>query len=309
MRKFCLVGFFCFLLTQPILGSVSAVAAAFSSAQCGNSTSTCASASDCCASRYSPDHFGCLVYAGKVANTSVGCGDGLTIDANSNVCCKMGPENPPSTTLPNVLIIGDSVSIGYTTIASKNVVTLLEKYAAVQHGPWDVSDGGAGDTAMGVLCLDRWLMTQASQPVNWDLIAFNFGLHDMTNTTYCEDLYKAQLTNITTRLSNLGSKLVYMTTTPFMPRRLLNNTVVEDMNAIARTVMDAHNITVLDLYGLVASYCGPIPYVDCDICDVHPCTFHYNDDGENMQAKLIAKTILRELNQTSKQLRASGMHV
>lgn len=37
---------------------------------------------------------------------------------------------------------------------------ILRPVAQVQHGPWDVSDGGAGDTAVGVACLDRWLVTQ-----------------------------------------------------------------------------------------------------------------------------------------------------
>ena len=48
----------------------------------------------------------------------------------------------------------------------------------VQHGPWDVSDGGAKDTAFGVVCLDRWLMTQAAEPITWDVIVFNFGAFD-----------------------------------------------------------------------------------------------------------------------------------
>ena len=112
---------------------------------------------------------------------------------------------------------GDSVSIGYTTLASQNVVSLLSKDAAVQHGPWDVSDGGAGDAATGVVCLDRWLMTQAGEQVKWDLITFNFGLHDLTNGSRCEGLYRSQLTNITQRLVELGTELLYITTTPFMP--------------------------------------------------------------------------------------------
>jgi hypothetical protein len=109
---------------------------------------------------------------------SQGCGDGLPSDGkdNTTLCCKPGPGLAPSSTLKNVLIIGDSVSIGYTSLGTKNVMKLLAPMAQVQHGPWDVSDGGAGDTATGVACLDRWLMTQTQQPVKWDLITFNFGL-------------------------------------------------------------------------------------------------------------------------------------
>ena len=78
-----------------------------------------------------------------------------------------------------MLIIGDSVSIGYTTLSSNNVVKQLADVAQVQHGPWDVSDGGAKDTAYGVLCLDTWLMTTERHPVDWDVITFNFGTYVM----------------------------------------------------------------------------------------------------------------------------------
>lgn len=57
--------------------------------------------------------------------------------------CKPGAHLPPSTALPNVLIIGDSVSIGYTP----PVATHMAKVALVQHSPWDVLDGGAEETA------------------------------------------------------------------------------------------------------------------------------------------------------------------
>ena len=46
----------------------------------------------------------------------------------------------------------------------------LSGVCQVQHGPWDVSDGGAGNTANGVTCLDNWLVTQALEPVKWEAI-------------------------------------------------------------------------------------------------------------------------------------------
>ena len=272
--------FLCALLGQ--LGGARAAA------QCGNTSSMCPKAEDCCASSYSPSKFGCLVDVGDLSKTSAGCGDGL---GTSPVCCKMGPGLSPSKELKNVLVIGDSVSIGYTTLASKNVVSLLEDVALVQHGPWDVSDGGAGDTATGVACLDRWLQTQAMEQVRWDLITFNFGLHDMTNTSHCEGLYRDQLANITARLASLEpTKLIYFTTTPYMPLRTVGNTVVEDMNTIATDMMRARGIHVVDLYKTVTDHCGDI-YADCSICRAHPCSFHYNDAGMTSQAAVVAASI------------------
>ena len=123
--------------------------------QCGNTSSVCPRPEDCCALpvNYSPSKFGCLVDVGDLATRSANCGDGL--GNSSQFCCKMGPALPPSKTLKNVLIIGDSVSIGYTSYASPNVPELLSDVALAQHGPWDVSDGGAGTTGNGVACLDN----------------------------------------------------------------------------------------------------------------------------------------------------------
>ena len=144
---------------------------------------------------------------------------------------------------------------------------------------------------MGVACLDRWLATKTGQAVRWDAIAFNFGLHNMDNSPRCEGLYRAQLTNITLRLAALGSKLLYVDTTPFMPRRLLNDTVVEDMNAIAREVVAPYVAApVVSLYEEVTRTCGQV-YTDCPICRLHPCKFHYDDEGENAQAAIVAAAI------------------
>ena len=223
-----------------------APASSASPARCNATTdTTCPTAAACCESSFSVGGWGCSVNVPALVNASAGCGDGL--GARPSVCCKSGPGDEPSAKLPNVLVIGDSVSICYTTGQDGSPVyvqELLKDVAQVQHGPWDVSDGGAGDTAAGVACLDTWLRTQRQTVVKWDLILFNFGLHDMTNTSHCEALYRSQLTNITARLAALGTKLIYVTTTPFMPLRQQGNMVVEDMNKIARSVVGAHKIPV-----------------------------------------------------------------
>lgn len=57
--------------------------------------------------------------------------------------CKPGPPLEFSTTLKNVLIIGDSVSIMYT---EPYLIDALADVALVQHAPWG-GDGGAEETA------------------------------------------------------------------------------------------------------------------------------------------------------------------
>eukprot|EP01052_Picozoa_sp_SAG31_P025280 SAG31_NODE_2207_length_6189_cov_5.894253_5_plen_92_part_00 len=58
-----------------------------------------------------------------------------------NEVCKTGPPIPYSKTLKNVLVVGDSVSIGYTPYIAK----MMADKAFVQHSPWG-GDGGAEET-------------------------------------------------------------------------------------------------------------------------------------------------------------------
>ena len=66
--------------------------------------------------------------------------------------------------LPRVLLVGDSISMGYTL----PVRALLTGKANVHRPPTNCSS-----TASGLKNLDAWL-----GPGKWDVIHFNFGLHD-----------------------------------------------------------------------------------------------------------------------------------
>ena len=136
--------------------------------------------------------------------------------ANGKVCCAPGPALDISATLPNVLIIGDSVSDQYTP----SVAARLNATALVQHAPW-VGGGSANDVASGLFNLQncRWLRP-AQRPdeiVAWDLILFNFGLHDLLNVCPGKlEIYTAMLANVTDLLLSSGAKRVeYILTTPF----------------------------------------------------------------------------------------------
>jgi hypothetical protein len=75
-----------------------------------------------------------------------------------------GPPFPLSTTKKNVIIIGDSVSLGYTGSLAKN----LSDIAIVQHAPWS-GDGGAEETAYGVQCLDFYLRSPSGEAYEPDV--------------------------------------------------------------------------------------------------------------------------------------------
>jgi hypothetical protein len=130
-------------------------------------------------------------------STCVGASAALTV---GQPVCKPGAPLPFSKTLPNVLIIGDSVSIGY----APKVAAHMAAIALVQHSPWDLRDGGAEETAYGVTCLKYMLHSPTGEFLKPDVIMFNWGLHDgpLGNQTQpgqagLPAVYSAGLENIT----------------------------------------------------------------------------------------------------------------
>ena len=66
---------------------------------------------------------------------------------------------------PNILIIGDSISIGYTPFVKE---ALVDK-AIVMH-----NKGNAQHTGTGLIKIEEWL-----GETDWDIIQFNWGLWDL----------------------------------------------------------------------------------------------------------------------------------
>ena len=119
--------------------------------------------------------------------------------------------------LPHVLLIGDSISIGYMVPARDQ----LKGIANVWRPPTN-----CGPTTKGVEALDSWLGDR-----KWDVIHFNFGLHDLkymgpnnqnladpkAKTSHQQvpiDEYAANLRKIATRLKKTGATVIWRETTP-----------------------------------------------------------------------------------------------
>ena len=79
-------------------------------------------------------------------------------------------SSPP---IPKVLILGDSISIGYTPLVQKALEGEAHVFRPMR------SEKGAENcegTTYGVTELERWLQIDGG---GWDVIHFNFGLHDL----------------------------------------------------------------------------------------------------------------------------------
>ncbi|MCD6394199.1 MAG: glycoside hydrolase family 97 N-terminal domain-containing protein, partial [Planctomycetes bacterium] len=186
-----------------------------------------------------------------------------------------------------VLIIGDSISIGYTPY----VAEILKGKAVVTH-----NKGNAGPTMRGIANIDKWLGSN-----KWDVIHFNWGLWDMYGWQYLNidrspKAYEARLEKLVLRLKKTDAKLIWATTTPICPKaNVYRNKVFfvepkvekEYLDAAAR-VMKKHNIQVNDLHSFIKAKRSEYARADNDV--------HYNVKGQKKLAEQVASAIEKSID-------------
>ncbi len=152
-----------------------------------------------------------------------------------------------------ILIIGDSISIGYTPFVKKH----FGDKAIISHNP-----GNAQHTGTGLEKIQEWVVGE-----EWDIIQFNWGLWDLCyrhpnskiqgnrdkvngQLTYSVDVYAANLDAIVSILKEkTKAKLIFVTTT-YVPKneagRFENDPIT--YNDAAISIMKKHSIDVNDIY-------------------------------------------------------------
>ena len=157
--------------------------------------------------------------------------------------------------LPRVLLIGDSISVGYTLPTRK----ALEGVANVHRIPFNGSD-----TGVALQNLEAWLAATGSEK-KWDVIHFNWGLHDLKHWKDNKlDLvgpqvnplpqYEKNLGEIIGKLKATGAKLIFATTTP-VPEGSDGRIAKDELayNEAAMRVMKANEVPVDDLHAIIAA--------------------------------------------------------
>jgi acyl-CoA thioesterase-1 len=181
--------------------------------------------------------------------------------------------------LPRVLLIGDSISIGYT----EAVRAELQGKANVHRIPEN------GASTLSVTKLDQWLGSD-----HWDVIHFNFGLHDLKIMEKREhqvplSQYKGNLKRIVERLKQSGARLIWASTTPVPgattnpPRR---GPDVPIYNAAASKIMRKAGIPIDDLYSLVEPRLTELQI---------PANVHYTEKGYKVLGQHVSESILQAL--------------
>jgi hypothetical protein len=145
-------------------------------------------------------------------------------------------DNPK---LPRVLIIGDSISRGYT-LAVRNA---LASKANVHRAP-----ANCGPTELGIEKIDLWLGDG-----KWDVIHFNFGCHD--RETPIAD-YNRRLEQLVKRMKQTGARLMWASTTPIPDDPSKNHvpTSIVERNAAAAEIMQKHGVAINDLFTAVSPH-------------------------------------------------------
>jgi lysophospholipase L1-like esterase len=192
-----------------------------------------------------------------------------------------------SSRTPRVLIIGDSISIGYLEPTKQ----LLAGKAQVYHNA-----GNAGHTRNGLAQLDAWL-----GDTSWDVIHFNHGLHDLKyvdakgtlvppdqgTQVMSVDEYARNLEQIVKRLKQTRAKLIFATTTPVpdgAAGRIKGD--VERYNRAALAIMKRYGVRVNDLYAFALPRLASIQ---------RPSNVHFTEEGSRLLAQEAANSILAAL--------------
>jgi len=193
--------------------------------------------------------------------------------------------------LPNVLLIGDSISIGYTVEVRKQL-----------HGKADVLriPTNGRNAAYGLENLDRWLGGQA-----YDVIHFNWGLWDLCyrhpesknqgkrdkergTVTATPEAYRQSLEAIVEKLKETKATLIWCSTTP-VPENEAGRREGDDLiyNEIAAEIMRKHGIQINDLH---AHALKRLPEIASG-----PGNVHFSAAGSAYLAEQVAAEILKAL--------------
>lgn len=205
---------------------------------------------------------------------------------------KQKPRNPAMQPvediagLPRVLLIGDSISIGYTVAVRERLNGIANVHRPLTN---------CGPTTKGVAELEKWL---GDKP--WDVIHFNFGLHDLkymgpggknlatpsdptSRRQVSPSDYAKNLQKIVEILQSTNAKLVWRNTTPVPPGakgRIVGDS--EAYNAIAEVIMQHAHIPTDDHYSFARANMEDIQ---------RPADVHFTPEGSAKLAELAVKSI------------------
>lgn len=206
-----------------------------------------------------------------------------------------GAAEPAASGLPKVLILGDSISIGYTPVVKK----LLEGKAEVSR-----PNGNCQHSAYGLANVKKWVGT-----TKWDVVHFNFGIWDThmldaqgalvrdeaaakgpLHLRHTPEQYRKNLAEIVAVLEATGAKLVFANTTPIMRYQGKRYANLTKLNETAAELMATKKIPVNDLYEFVLPNVKAWQAGD---------KVHFNATGNQELGRRVSEAVLQALEPTT----------
>lgn len=238
----------------------------------------------------------------------------IGVIADVPVCeCQDRPKNMSS----NVLLFGDSITEQYS---SKVKATLSELGNVAVLRPMEDMNGWCG-TSYGInQCIDRWL-----DGSEWDVIHFNWGLHDIAPHMYSVFLspeeYKKNLEVIYKSLKrSLKPKgaLIWRTTTAVphsYPKKKRKNLDVIAINKKSMELFGKNGkypeVKVNDLYSEIVSVCNLETYCypyNCDCTWLQDDGVHFSSAGISYSSIAVSKSISEVLSMRNETKIVDSIH-
>lgn len=203
------------------------------------------------------------------------------------------PFDPPKEIdpkLPNVLLIGDSISIGYMLDVRKQ----LNGQANVFRPPTN-----CGPTTRGIESIDAWIGDR-----KWDVIHWNHGLHDLkylgpngenladpklptSRPQVPLEQYKANLKKLAERIKRTGAKVIWCETTP-VPKGAKGRVVGDSKiynEAAAEVMKEVGGISINPLYDFAIENSKM----------QREANVHYTPEGSAKLAEQVSNTVRKAL--------------
>jgi acyl-CoA thioesterase-1 len=205
------------------------------------------------------------------------------------------PQEAGSPQPIRILILGDSISIGYTPFV-REMLAGQATVARPMAGNGERAENCAG-TNYGQDHIARWLNLEGG---GFDVVHFNFGLHDLKHVhpetgknsndpdhPHQAELesYSAQLRAIAEQLQTSGAGLIFATTTPVPAGGVQPYRDPEDVlryNAAAIKIMGELGIGVNDLYSFALARLGEIQ---------RPVNVHFTEAGSRALAGQVVAAV------------------
>ena len=188
---------------------------------------------------------------------------------------------------PNVLLIGDSISIGYTVEVRQLLSGRADVFRIPTNGRY---------ASYGLEHLAEWL-----GQTEWDVIHFNWGLWDICyrhpespnqghrdkengTLTALPEQYEESLSEIVSVLKNMDAQLIWCATTP-VPESEFGRFVGDEItyNKIAADIMRKNDIRINDLHTHARSKLPEIQKAKGDV--------HFTTEGYEYLAIQVARSI------------------